>query len=70
VSMEMLGKEQGCQVEGLVGFVERPGERTFNDQLAELIAPALSADQVDAARTAIAVPRRALKHARVGLPTG
>jgi MarR family transcriptional regulator, multiple antibiotic resistance protein MarR len=45
-------------------------ERTFNDRLAELIAPAISADQVDAARTAIAALRRALEHARVGLPTG
>jgi DNA-binding MarR family transcriptional regulator len=45
-------------------------ERTFNDRLAELIAPAISADQVEAARTAIAALRRALEHARAGLPTG
>ena len=45
-------------------------ERTFNDRLAELIAPAISASQVDAASTALAALRRALEHARVGLPTG
>jgi MarR family multiple antibiotic resistance transcriptional regulator len=45
-------------------------ERTFNDRLAELIAPVISAGQVDAARAALAALRRALEHARVGLPTG
>jgi MarR family multiple antibiotic resistance transcriptional regulator len=45
-------------------------ERTFNDRLDELIAPAISADQVDAARATIAALRRALEHARVGLPIG
>jgi len=45
-------------------------ERTFNDRLAELIAPAISAGQVDAARATLAALRRALEHARVGLPTG
>lgn len=45
-------------------------ERTFNDRLDELIAPAVSVGQIDAARTTIAALRRALEHARVGLPVG
>ena len=45
-------------------------ERTFNGRLEELIAPAVSADQIDAARTALAALRRVLEHARVGLPVG
>ena len=45
-------------------------ERTFNDRLDELIAPAISAGQVDAARATIAALRRALEQARVGLPIG
>jgi MarR family multiple antibiotic resistance transcriptional regulator len=45
-------------------------EQTFNDRLAELIAPAISAGQVDAARATLAALRRALERARVGLPTG
>ena len=44
--------------------------RTFNDRLDELIAPAISAGQVDAARATIAALRRALEDARVGLPVG
>jgi MarR family transcriptional regulator, multiple antibiotic resistance protein MarR len=39
-------------------------ERTFNDRLDELIAPAISAGQVDAAWTVLAALRRALEHAR------
>jgi DNA-binding MarR family transcriptional regulator len=45
-------------------------ERTFNERLHDLIAPSVSADQVDAARTALAALRRALEQARVGLPVG
>ena len=45
-------------------------ERTFNGRLEELIAPAVSADRIGAARTALAALRRALEHARVGLPVG
>ena len=45
-------------------------ERTFNDRLDELIAPVVSAEQFQAARTALAALRRALEHARVGLPAG
>jgi DNA-binding MarR family transcriptional regulator len=45
-------------------------ERTFNDRLDGLIAPAISADQIDAARMTLAALRRALEHARVGLPAG
>jgi len=45
-------------------------ERTFNDRLEELIAPVLSAGQVDAARTALAALRGALEQSRVGLPVG
>jgi DNA-binding MarR family transcriptional regulator len=45
-------------------------ERTFNDLLDELIAPAISADQVEAAGVTLAALRRALEHARVGVPVG
>lgn len=45
-------------------------ERTFNDRLDELIAPAIGAGQIDAARTTLAALRHALEHARVGLPAG
>jgi MarR family multiple antibiotic resistance transcriptional regulator len=45
-------------------------ERTFHEQLDELIAPVISADQVDAARATLAVLRRALELARVGIPVG
>lgn len=45
-------------------------ERTFSDRLDELIAPVISAGQIDAARTTLAALRRALEHARVGLPVG
>jgi DNA-binding MarR family transcriptional regulator len=45
-------------------------EPTFNDRLDELVTPAVSAGQVDAARAAIAALRRALEQARVGLPVG
>jgi len=45
-------------------------ERTFHDRLGELIAPAISAGQVQAARTALADLRRALEDARAGLPVG
>ena len=45
-------------------------ERTFNGRLDELIAPAVSADQVDAARATLAALRRALELAHVGLPIG
>lgn len=45
-------------------------ERTFNGRLDELIAPAVGADQIQAAWTALAALRRALEHARVGLPAG
>ena len=45
-------------------------EGTFNDRLAELIAPVLGAGQVDAAGTALAALRRALEDARAGLPAG
>jgi MarR family transcriptional regulator, multiple antibiotic resistance protein MarR len=45
-------------------------ERTFNDGLDELITPAISADQVDAAGVTLAALRRALELARVGVPVG
>lgn len=45
-------------------------ERTFSHRLEELIAPAVSAGQIDAASTALAALRRALEQARVGLPVG
>ena len=45
-------------------------ERTFNDRLAELIAPAVDAGQLDAAAATLAVLRQALEQARVGLPAG
>ena len=45
-------------------------ERTFSDRLEELIAPVVGADQVAAARTALAALRKALEDARVGLPVG
>jgi len=45
-------------------------ERTFNDRLDELIAPAVGGSQIDAARTALTALRRALEDARVGLPVG
>jgi MarR family multiple antibiotic resistance transcriptional regulator len=45
-------------------------ERTFSDQLGELITPAVTAGEVEAARTALAALRRALEQARVGLPAG
>lgn len=45
-------------------------ERTFDERLAELIAPAVSAGQLDAARMALGTLRQALEHARVGLPAG
>ena len=45
-------------------------ERTFIGRLDELIAPAASADQVDAARATLAALRRALELAHVGLPIG
>ncbi len=45
-------------------------EQTFNDRLAELITPAINADQIEAARMTLAVLRRTLEHERVGLPAG
>jgi MarR family multiple antibiotic resistance transcriptional regulator len=45
-------------------------ERTFFDRLEELIAPALSADQVKAGAAALGALRRALEDARVGIPAG
>jgi MarR family transcriptional regulator, multiple antibiotic resistance protein MarR len=45
-------------------------EQTFNDLLDELVGSAISADQVGAAGAALAALRRALEHARVGLPVG
>lgn len=45
-------------------------ERTFKDRLDELITPAISAGQTDAARTALGALRRALEHAHLGLPVG
>jgi len=45
-------------------------ERTFNDVLGELVGSVISADQVGAAGAALAALRRALEHARVGLPAG
>lgn len=45
-------------------------ERTFNDRLGELITPAISASQIDAARTTLAALRQALEQARAGLPAG
>ncbi len=45
-------------------------ERTFHEQLDELIAPVISADQVDAAGATLAALRRALEFACVGVPVG
>lgn len=45
-------------------------ERTFHEHLDELVSPAISADQVDAARAALAALRRVLENARVGVPVG
>jgi DNA-binding MarR family transcriptional regulator len=45
-------------------------ESTFDDHLAALVGPALTADEVDAAGAALAALRRALEQARVGLPVG
>ncbi|OIQ85939.1 multiple antibiotic resistance protein MarR [mine drainage metagenome] len=45
-------------------------ERTFHDHLDELIAPVISADQVDAAGATLAALRRALELACVGVPVG
>jgi MarR family transcriptional regulator, multiple antibiotic resistance protein MarR len=45
-------------------------ERTFNDRLGELIGSAVSAGQIDAARTALGTLRQALEDARLGLPAG
>jgi MarR family transcriptional regulator, multiple antibiotic resistance protein MarR len=45
-------------------------ERTFSDRLDELIAPAIGVGQIDAARSALSALRRALEHARAGLPAG
>lgn len=45
-------------------------ERTFHAQLDELIAPVISADQVDATGATLAALRRALELARVGVPVG
>ncbi len=44
-------------------------ERTFNNRLDELLAP-IGPDEVGAARTTLAALRRALEHARAGLPAG
>jgi len=45
-------------------------DRTFSDRLDELVAPVVSASQIDAARAALAALRQALEHARIGLPAG
>jgi MarR family transcriptional regulator, multiple antibiotic resistance protein MarR len=45
-------------------------EQTFTDVLDELVSPAISADQVEAAAATLGALRRALEHARVGLPIG
>jgi len=45
-------------------------ERTFRDQLAELISPAISADQLDDARATLAALRGSLERARIGIPVG
>jgi MarR family multiple antibiotic resistance transcriptional regulator len=45
-------------------------ERTFADQLEQLLVPALSDAQVAAAGDALAVLRRVLEDGRVGLPVG
>jgi len=45
-------------------------ERTFHEQLDELIATVISADQVDAAGATLAALRRALELTRVGVPVG
>jgi MarR family multiple antibiotic resistance transcriptional regulator len=45
-------------------------ELTFRAHLDELIAPAVSVDQVEAAGVTLAALRRALEHARIGIPVG
>jgi len=45
-------------------------ERTFHDELARLVPPALDAAQIEAVASAMSVLRHALEEQRVGLPTG